>query len=117
MEELVQRLSAAAGIDQETAAKAAGLVFGFLQKEGPADEVNAVFGKLPGAQDLIDKAGGGGDGGMGLMGLAGQLTEAGIGMGDMTTVGKEIFAFVREKVGEDEVGAIVGAIPGLSQFV
>ena len=119
MDELIQRLSSSTGLDQETAAKAAGLVFDFLQKEGPADEVNAVLAKLPGAQDLIKNAAGdGGDAmGGGLMALAGQLTAAGVGMGDLNAVGKEIFAFVREKVGEDEVGAIIGAIPGLSQFV
>jgi hypothetical protein len=32
-------------------------------------------------------------------------------------VTKEIIAYAREKAGEDAVGEIVGAIPGLSQFV
>ena len=38
-------------------------------------------------------------------------------MGEMQSVGKELFAFAREKAGEDAVGQIAGAIPGLSQFI
>jgi hypothetical protein len=57
----------------------------------------------------------GGDGG--LMVLAGQLTSAGLSMGQMQAVGKTLFAHVREKAGEGVVGGIVGAVPGLSQFV
>jgi hypothetical protein len=32
-------------------------------------------------------------------------------------VTRETIAFAREKVGEDAVGEIVGAIPGLGQFI
>jgi hypothetical protein len=38
-------------------------------------------------------------------------------MGQLGDVGKELFAYGREKAGEDTMGAIVGAIPGLGQFV
>jgi hypothetical protein len=51
------------------------------------------------------------------MALAGQLTSAGLSMGQMQTVGKTLFAHVREKAGEDVVGGIVSAVPGLSQFI
>ena len=51
------------------------------------------------------------------MALAGQLTGAGLSMSQMQAVGKELFAYVREKAGEDTVGGIVAAVPGLSQFV
>ena len=36
---------------------------------------------------------------------------------EIQTVSKEVFAFGREKAGEDVIGSIVGAIPGLGQFV
>ncbi len=32
-------------------------------------------------------------------------------------VTREVIAYTREKVGEDAIGEIVGAIPGLSQFI
>jgi hypothetical protein len=51
------------------------------------------------------------------MGLGQQLMSAGLSMGQMGDLGKELFAFGREKAGEDAMGAIVGAIPGLGQFV
>jgi hypothetical protein len=42
---------------------------------------------------------------------------AGLSMGQVQAVTKEIIAFTREKAGDDAVGDIVAAIPGLSQFV
>jgi hypothetical protein len=127
MEELIQRVSAAAGIDSTLAAKVTGIILAFLEKEGPSEQVAAIKANLPGAQTLIDQtASEGGDGsiigglmgmGGGLMGLAGKLTDAGLGMSQMQLVGKEIFAYAREKAGEDTVGEVVGAIPGLGQFV
>ena len=82
---------------------------------------------LPGAQEAIEesKAGGNGGGLMGMMGsmgggvmaLGGQLMGVGVSMGQMQPLGKELFAYGREKAGEDVMGPIVGSIPGLSQFV
>jgi hypothetical protein len=80
---------------------------------------------VPGAVELVaasqSSSGGGGllaklPGG-GLMGLAGQLTGLGLGMDQMRAVGHEIFAFAREQLGEDKVGAIIASIPGLAGFV
>jgi hypothetical protein len=38
-------------------------------------------------------------------------------MGQVQAVTKEIIAFSREKIGDEALGEIVGAIPGLSQFI
>jgi hypothetical protein len=38
-------------------------------------------------------------------------------MGQIQGVTRETIAYAREKAGEDVVGQIVGAIPGLDQFV
>jgi hypothetical protein len=38
-------------------------------------------------------------------------------MSQVQAVTRETIAYAREKIGEDAVGEIVGAIPGLSQFV
>jgi hypothetical protein len=127
MDELLARVTQKTGLDQATARKAIGLILGYLQKEGPANEVNQLIEALPGAQDAIAEgsSGGGGGGLMGMMGsmgggvmaLGGQLMGIGVSMGQMQPLGKELFAYGREKAGEDVMGPIVGSIPGLSQFI
>ena len=118
MEELIGRVSAAAGIEPDVAQKSIGVILNFLRKEGPAGPVGELMSALPGAEAAADSADGGGmTGGGGLMALAGQLSSAGLGMGEMSAVGKELFAAAREKVGEDTIGEIAGAIPGLHQFI
>lgn len=127
MDELLARVTQKTGLDQATARKAIGLILGYLQKEGPAAEVNQLIEALPGAQEAIaeSNSGGGGGGLMGMMGsmgggvmaLGGQLMGIGVSMGQMQPLGKELFAYGREKAGEDTMGAIMGSIPGLSQFV
>lgn len=127
MEELIARVTEKTGLDAATARKAIGIILAYLQKEGPANEVNQLIAALPGAEEAIAEAGGGGGGGglMGMIGsmgggvmaLGGQLMGAGVSMGQMQPLGKELFAYGREKAGEDTMGAIMGSIPGLSQFV
>ncbi len=55
--------------------------------------------------------------GGGIMALGQNLMSAGVPMSQMQPLGRELFAFGREKAGEDVMGAIVGSIPGLNQFV
>lgn len=130
MDELTDRVASATGLDSATARQAVVLILGFLAKEGPPEDVAALSQAIPGAQTAIDAAdaeeGGGGLGsrlmGMmgatgGLMGLAGKLTGLGLGMDQMQTAGREIFAYCKDKVGEERLGRIAGSIPGLSQFV
>lgn len=126
MDELIERITQKTGLDQATTRKAIGLILGYLQKEGPQNEVNQLIAALPGAQDAIDEANSGGGGGMmgmigslggGVMALGGQLMGIGVSMGQMQPLGKELFAYGREKAGEDAMGTIMGSIPGLSQFV
>ena len=128
MDELISRIVAASGLDEGLARKAIGIILAFLQKEGPAAEIGQLMSALPGAQELPDSANGGKGGLMGMVGglmgggggvmaLGGQLMGAGLSMGQIQSVSKEMFAVGREKAGEDAMGAIVGAIPGLGQFV
>jgi hypothetical protein len=51
------------------------------------------------------------------MALGQKLMSSGVPMGQMQPLGQELFAYGREKAGEDVMGPIVGAIPGLNQFV
>ena len=128
MEELIARVSGAAGIEAALAQKSVGIILDFLRKEGPVAPVAQLMAALPGAEAAADaeagRSGGmmGAAGGMmgssgGLMALAGKLSSAGLGMGEMSAVGKELFAAAREKVGEDAIGEIAGAVPGLHQFM
>jgi hypothetical protein len=122
MDELIARLVANVGIDKATAEKSVGIILDFLVKEGPPDKVQPIVDKLPGAQTLIESqqasdTGGGMFAMGGLMGAGTKLMGAGLSMGQVQAVTKEVIAYAREKAGEDEIGEIVGAIPGLSQFV
>jgi hypothetical protein len=122
MDELIARLVANVGVDKITAEKSVGIILDFLVKEGPPEKVQPLIDKLPGAQTLIDAqqardTGGGMFAMGGLMGAGTKLMGAGLSMGQVQSVTKEIIAYAREKIGEDAIGEIVGAIPGLSQFV
>jgi len=77
-----------------------------------------VVAKLPGADALVQKAASEGGGMMGgVMGAGMQMMSAGLSMGQVQSVTREVIAYTREKAGEDAVGEIVAAIPGLAQFV
>jgi predicted lipid-binding transport protein (Tim44 family) len=131
MEELISRVAAAAGIDAATAQKAVAIILQFLEKEGPKTEVADMLDAIPGAREAMAaeaaapaKSGGlmGGllgalGGGGGLMALAGKLSSAGLGMGEMKSVGKELFRYAREHVGEEKLKDIAAKTPGLSQMI
>ncbi len=127
MNELVERVSTSAGIEPESAQKAIGLILNFLMKEGPEAQVNAIIEKIPGARQAMSGAAAEEDGGTtlsgvtsaggGLMGLAGQLSGLGLSMGEMQTIGREVLGYAREKAGEDVVGEVAGAIPGMHQLM
>ena len=125
MEELIARVTQKTGLDAATAQKAIGMILAFLQKDGPAAEVNQLIAALPGAEDAMAMAGASGGGlmgmvgsmGGGVMGLGSQLMGAGVSMGQMQPLGHELLSYGREKAGEDVIGPIVGSIPGLAQFV
>ena len=119
MDELVARLVANVGIDKTAAEKAVGIILDFLRKEGPPDKVQALIDRLPGAEALIQaqQGDGGGFGMGGIMGAGTKMMGLGLSMGQVQNVTRETIAFAREKAGEDAIGEIVGAIPGLSQFV
>ena len=120
MDELVGRLVAEVGIDRAVAEKAVGIILAFLLKEGPADKVQGLLASMPGAEAAAASAAndsGGGFGMGGIMGVGTQLMSAGLSMGEVQSVARILLAYAREKAGEDNVGEIVAAIPGLSQFV
>jgi hypothetical protein len=127
MEDLIARIAAAAGVEPEIAKKSVETIFAFLRKEGPQAEVDSLFAAVPGAAEAANAAAressegapdgliGAMDGG--LMGLVGRLSGLGLGMGEMQTIGRQVFAYVREKAGDELVGQVAAAIPGLAQFL
>ncbi|HEX5867522.1 MAG TPA: DUF2267 domain-containing protein [Beijerinckiaceae bacterium] len=127
MDELIGRITERTGLDAATAQKAIGIILAFLQKEGPPAEVGQLLAAMPGAEQAVAQSGDGGPGatgggfmgmlGGGVMALGTQLMGAGVAMGQMQPLGRELFAYGREKAGEDVMGPIVGSIPGLNQFV
>ena len=119
MDELIGRLVTNCGVDRPTAEKAVGIILDFLRKDGPSDKVQALIDAMPGAEALIaasqsEPSGGAGMGG--IMEVGNRLMAAGLSMGQLQCVTRELVAYGRETAGEDTVGEIVGAIPGLSQF-
>ena len=126
MEPLIARITQATGLDPAVTQRAIGLILAFLVKEGPQAEVTRLLDAMPGAQQAIAVSadGGPGEGGGGFMGmgggvmaLGGKLMGIGVSMGQMQTLGRELFAYGRETAGEDVMGGIVGGVPGLQQFV
>jgi hypothetical protein len=122
MDDLIDRLVAKTGVERPVAQKAVGIILDFLVKEGPADKVQHLISQMPGADALLQSAQSEGSsgffGGMsGIMGAGNRLMAAGLSMGQVQSVTQEVVAYAREKAGEETLGEIVGAIPGLSQFV
>ena len=120
MDELIARLVANVGVEREAAEKAVGIIFEFLRSEGPPDKVQALLDRIPGAEELMkaqEGAGGGGFAMGGVMGAGTKMMAAGLSMGQVQGVTRETIGYAREKAGDEAIGEIVGAIPGLSQFI
>ena len=92
MDELIGRLVADIGIDRAAAEKAVGIILDFLVKEGPADKVQPLLAKLPGAEGLMQKAASESGGGLlggamgGVMGAGMRMMSAGLSMGQVQSV-------------------------------
>lgn len=128
MEELVARIMTAAGLGEDTARTAIGIILRFLAKDGPQDLVPQIIEALPGAEEIMaegQQASGGlfgalsgmMGGAMGAMATLNELSNAGLDIEQVKTVAREIVGFAREKAGEDVVNAAISRIPGLNQLV
>ncbi|WP_249695699.1 DUF2267 domain-containing protein [Stappia sp. WLB 29] len=132
MDELIGRVAAAAGIREDLARQAIGIILKFLDRDGPPDAVAQVLAALPGASQLMAEQGGGGGGlldslagklggsiggGMGAMAALNELTNAGLDMGEVQAVTRELVQAARERAGDDVVDRLVASIPGLGQVL
>jgi len=131
MDEMIARVSQAAGVDAQVTRQAVGEIFNFLKAEAAPDALQDLMDKLPGAHELAASMAeaeapiGGGlmgalssmmGGGGGIMGLAGKLMALGLGMGEMQTIGRELFAYAREVAGEETVNKVTASVPALAQL-
>jgi len=96
------------------------IILNFLNKSAPEDKMSELLEAMPEARSFIseDEGGGGmfGGGMMGAMSAMNDLTSAGLSMGQVQGVTKELVGYSREKSG-DVVDEIIASIPGLSQMV
>jgi hypothetical protein len=120
MNELVDELAAKAGIDDAVAAMTAGIMLDYLRSEGPPETVQALIDGIPGAEAAIAAAR---DGsglsrlmGGGLMAAGTRLMGLGLTVTDIQRITRELFAFGRDKIGADRMGAIIVGTPGLNHF-
>jgi len=114
MDELIGRLVANVGVDKTAAEKSVGIILDFLKKERSPRPVQALLDKLPGAEALIAQqadAGGGMFSMGGIMGAGTKMMAAGLSMGQVQGVTKEVIAFAREKAGEDTIARSLGPFP------
>lgn len=120
MDELTKSLAATAGIEGAVAEKTIGIILDFLRNEGPSGQVQALIDEIPGAEAAIS-ASQTGNGlsklmGGGLMAVGTRLMGLGLGINDIQNIARELFRFGREKIGADQIGAIIAGTPGLAQF-
>ncbi len=120
MDELTAWLASKAGIDNIVAEQTIGIILGYLRSEGPSDKVQTLLDKIPGAEAAIS-ASENSSGlarlmGGGLMAVGSRLMGLGLGVSDIQNIARELFRFGRDKIGEDQMGAIIAGTPGLSQF-
>src|ERR1700749_262657 len=120
MDQLVGELAAKAGIDDAVAEKTIGIMLDYLRSEGPPATAQALIDHIPGAEAAIAVAHN--DSGLsrlmdgGLMAVGTRLTGLGLAITDIQKIARELFAFGRDKIGADRMGAIIAGTPGLSQF-
>jgi len=135
MDNLIARVATAADITPDIARQAISLVVDFIKREAPQDAVDKLLASAPALNAIVASGAGtsgegmgglfkglmgvsaGAMGGGGIMALGTELMGLGLGLGEIEIIGKEIFAYAREVAGDDVVGEIAGAIPGLSHYI
>jgi hypothetical protein len=127
MQELIDRVARATGLERERAERAVGVTLSLIRKQGDRQKVDERFAKLPGAEKLAarhsDAAGrkGGILGALG--GLVGgplaavaKLQAVGLTLDQIRTLAAEVLGYAREKAGSEIVQEVTSSIPGLSGY-
>lgn len=129
MQELIERIVAATGLDARIAERAAGIMLGLVKSQGHQAKVEELFARIPGAAELAAAHGGDGAAKGGLLGMLGgglmggplaavsKLTAAGLSMDQIKQAGSITLDFAKEKAGVELVREVAGSIPGLNAYV
>ncbi len=136
MEEIIRAVAEKVGLDEETAQSVVGTLLSFVRDAADEEDANALLDQLPGAQELVDGAGGESEGGGGLMGMLGgmlggslgsamsafsQLQEKGLDMDQIGEAGKTLFGQLSEQLDSDLVRRVVANvaenIPGVGGYL
>ena len=129
MQDLIERIVAATGLDAMRAEKALGIMLSLVKTQGNQAKVGELFAKLPGAAELASRHGGDGAGKGGLLGMLGgglmggplaaisKLSAAGLSMEQIKQLGTVTLDYAKEKAGADLVKDVAGSIPGLGGYV
>ena len=135
MDNLIAQVASSAGTTPDLARQAVALILDFLRREAPDDTMETVFNSAPALRAIAASAPGAGGEGMGatikglmgtgngamggggLMALGGDLMGLGLNMEQIKAIGSHVFDYARSHAGEDVMGEISAAIPGLSQFI
>lgn len=126
MQELMDRVTAATGLDQARAESAVGIVLSLIRKEGDPQKVDELFARLPGAEALAERQAEAKPAGLfGMFGAAlggplaavGKLQAAGLSMDQINVLGRELLGYARDKAGEPLVNDVAASIPGLSRYL
>lgn len=117
MDELVSQLVSKVGVSENEARRAVAIIIGFLRDSGPPKDVDRLMTALPGADRVESPFDGSFKGVTGAMAAFNALTAAGLDMGQIQGVTREFVAYSKEKAGEETVDNVIGAIPGLNQFI
>ncbi len=135
MENLIARVAASAHATPETSRLAVAKIVDFLEREAPDDAIQTLRAKAPALTAIAASAhsaggegmsalvrglmgtGAGAMGGGGLMALGAELMGLGLTMDQIQATGREVFAYARAAGGDELMGEISAAIPGLAQFI
>ncbi|PZA13238.1 DUF2267 domain-containing protein [Rhodopseudomonas palustris] len=122
MDELIERLADKAGLDRSVAGKTIGIILAFLRNEGPQQPVQALIDSIPGAEAAIEAADTSRSGlsrligGGGVMAMGTRLLGLGLSVSDIQTIARELFKAGRDRIGAEQMGAILEGTPGIRQF-
>ena len=129
MQDLIDSIVAATGLDAARAEKALGIMLSLVKTQGNQAKVGELFAKLPGAAELAARHGGDGAGRGGLLGMLGgglmggplaaisKLSAAGLSMDQIKMLGTLTLDYAKDKAGADLVKDVAGSIPGLSGYL
>ncbi len=140
MQDLIARIVAELGVDEGLAQKAVGAVLSVLKRHAEQSDMSALLAAMPGAQDLLagfEAAEGGSgsgsrSGGGGLLGsLAGTLggslggalggslstlLKSGLDQDELKQLLPMLHDYAKEQAGDELVGRVVAAVPGLERL-